>query len=174
MLKNFNFDLWWPKPSQKVKNYPKTPQKWWKTWKILKKFFNFWNFFSKNKNIFFLKSRFLVDFTPEILVSMGIPSLYGDTPPYCRMWIKKYLVVFTNTCYQTTLFFNGVLHLVSRFVCANRKSADPLCRSLASTWHSPWIRHRRTNRKSKCVWERIHLISNYRWYTIYKLGEEKP
>ena len=61
-----------PKNTSKMVKNMKNPQK---NFKFLKKFF---------QKIFFLfwKSRFLVDFTPEILVSMGVPSLYGDTPPY--------------------------------------------------------------------------------------------
>ena len=33
---------------------------------------------------------------------------------------------------------------------------------------------KRTNRKNKDVHERIHLVKNYHYYTVYILGTEKP
>ena len=67
-------------------------------------------------------------------------------------------------------------------VCERQKPVgyDPEKDKFTQRWKVNYCRRfkisvqRKTNRKSKCVWERIHLVMNYHWYTIYQLGNEKP
>ena len=69
-----------------------------------------------------------------------------------------------------------------KLICNKDKPAgyDPKKDKFLQQWKTNFCQRwkisvqRQTNEKSKSVLERIHLVKNYHWYTIYKLGKEKP